>query len=237
MSSNTILVWDLPTRLFHWLLTVGLAACFAITQFSGEDSAWFAVHMIIGIVLGFMVILRVVWGLLGSKYARFGAFIYSPFRVLSYLRSAFSGSGQRYVGHNPGSSYAIFTMLILTGMAVLTGLMMSFGMEVGEELHEASSYALLGVVAVHMVGVLLYSPRHRENISLSMITGTKVGDRNESIPSSQPITGIEFLMAVAVITGGLLRNYDQSSRQTRLPFVNTIVPLGEGADGIGAGDD
>jgi cytochrome b len=93
------------------------------------------------------------------------------------------------------------------------------------------------VVAVHVVGVIWYSLRQRENISLSMITGTKVGDRIESIPSSHPITAIVFLLAVAVITGGLLRNYDQASRQTRLPFINTVVPLGEGDDGSGEGDD
>jgi cytochrome b len=237
MSNSRILIWDLPTRLFHWLLTVGLVTCFAIAQFSDEDSAWFAVHMIIGIVVGFMVVLRVVWGFVGSKYARFGSFLYSPLRVLNYMRGAFTGAEQRHLGHNPSSSYAIFAMLFLTCMAVFTGLMMSFGLEAGEELHEALSYALAAVVAVHVLGVVWYSARQRENITLSMITGTKAGDPDAAIPSSHPIVGVVFLVAVIVITGGLLKNYDQASGQTKLPFLNTVIPLGEGEEGGAVGDD
>ena len=90
MSTSRILVWDLPTRLFHWLLTVGLVACFAFAQFSDEHSPWFMIHMILGIVLGLMVVMRVVWGVVGSRYARFGSFLFSPSKVLSYVQGAFT---------------------------------------------------------------------------------------------------------------------------------------------------
>ena len=104
MSTSRILVWDLPTRLFHWFVTVGLVACFAFAEFSGEHSPGFMIHMILGIVLGLMVAMRVVWGFVGSRYALFDSFLFSPAKVLSYIRGAFTGQERQYVGHNPGSS-------------------------------------------------------------------------------------------------------------------------------------
>ncbi len=227
MPASRILVWDLPTRLFHWLLTVGLVVCFAFAEFSGEHSRWFAAHMLIGIVLGLMVVMRVVWGIAGSRYARFDSFLFSPLKVLSYVQGAFTAQGRQYVGHNPGSSYAIFAMLFLLGTAVVTGLMMSGGGEAAEELHAASSYALVAVVAVHIVGVVWYSVRHRENITLSMITGTKLGEPADAIPSSRPISALVFVALVGFVTASLFLNYDRSKGQTKFPFLNTAIPLGE----------
>ena len=83
MSKSQVLVWDLPTRIFHWLLTVGLVASFAFAECSGEHSPWFSAHMIIGIVLGLMLVLRVGWGIVGNSYARFGSFLYGPSALLS----------------------------------------------------------------------------------------------------------------------------------------------------------
>ena len=117
---------------------------------------------------------------------------------------------RQYVGHNPGSSYGIFAMLILLGMAVVTGLMMSGGNEAAEELHAASSYALVAVVAVHLIGVVWYSVRHRENITLSMITGTKAGEPDDAIPSSRPIAALVFVAVVGIVTVGLFQNFDRT---------------------------
>lgn len=236
MSKSRILVWDLPTRLFHWFVTVGLVACFAFAQLSDEHSSGFMIHMILGIVLGLMVAMRVAWGFVGSRYARFGSFLFSPVKVLSYIRGAFTRQERQYVGHNPGSSYGIFAMLILLGMAVATGLMMSGGNEAAEELHTASSYALLAVVGVHLIGVVWYSVRHRENITLSMITGTKVGESADAIPSSRPLAALVFVAAVGIVTAGLFQNFDRTKGQTKLPFLNTVIPLGE-VEGGGGHDD
>jgi len=210
MSASRILVWDLPTRLFHWVFTVGLVACLAFAQFSDEHSLWFMIHMILGIVLGLMAVMRLVWGVVGSRYARFGSFLFSPSTVLSYIQGAFSAKGHPYVGHNPGSSYAIFAMLFLLGTAVVTGLMMSSGSKAAEELHAASSYALVAVVAVHILGVVWYSLRHQENITLSMITGTKIGEPADAIPSSRPIEALVFVALVGGLTLSLFQNFDST---------------------------
>lgn len=146
---------------------------------------------------------------------------------MSYVQGAFTGRDERHVGHNPGSSYAIFAMLLLSGLTVVTGLMISFGVEAGEELHAASAYTLAAVVAVHVVGVVWYSIRHRENITLSMITGTKEGELKDAISSSHPIVGLVFLASVTLLSVGLFRNFEQSKQQTTIPLLKVVIPLGE----------
>ena len=226
-----ILVWDLPTRVFHWLLTVGFLACFGFTLLAGEHSSLFSAHMILGIVLGLMVVLRVIWGFVGTMYACFGSFLFSPSTVVKYVKDAFAGSGRRYVGHNPGSSYAIFAMLALVGLVVTTGLLVSSGNEATEELHEIASYALLAVIMVHVVGVIWYTVRHRENITLSMITGIKEGSPTEAIRSSRPLAAWVFVAAVGFLAVGLFRNHDRLKGQTKLPILGTVIQLDEEGGG------
>jgi cytochrome b len=237
MSMSRILVWDLPTRLFHWFLTVGLVACFAFAQLSGEHGTWFSAHMLVGIVLGLMLLMRVAWGIIGSKYARFDSFLFSPITVLNYVKGAITSQDRQYVGHNPGSSYGIFAMLFLLGMAVITGLMMSSGGDAAEELHAVSSYALMAVVAVHIVGVVWYSLRHQENITLSMFTGTKVGESADAIPSSRPTAALVFIAVVGFVTVSLFQNYDKTKGQTKLPLINIVIPLGESEGSEGQDND
>ncbi len=116
-------------------------------------------------------------------------------------------------------------------------MMMSFGIEAGEELHAASAYTLAAVVAVHVVGVVWYSIRHRENITLSMITGTKEGEPKGAISSSHPIVGLVFLATIILLSVGLFQNFEPSKQQTRIPLVEVIVPLGEAESGGGERDD
>ena len=110
---SKILVWDLPARVFHVLFGAGLITAFVIAQFAGEHSRLFPYHMVLGIVLGIMLVLRVVWGFVGTKYSRFGSLLFGPKALLQYLKSALTSRGQHYTAHNPGSSYAILAMLSL----------------------------------------------------------------------------------------------------------------------------
>ncbi len=222
-----ILVWDLPTRLFHWLLTLGLIASFGFAFLADEESSIFSAHMILGIVVGVMVVLRVVWGFVGTRYARFGSFLFGPATVVRYVREAVAGSGQRHTGHNPGSSYAIFAMLALVGLVVATGLLVSNGSEAVGELHEIASYALLAVIVVHVAGVVLYTVQRRENITLGMIDGFKEGSPADAISSNRPIAAWALVAAVVLLTAGLFRNYDRSKGITKFPVLGTVIQLGE----------
>ncbi len=227
---SKVLIWDLPTRLLHWLMTVGFLACFGIAQFAGEHSPWFPFHMILGMALGFVVAMRVMWGFVGARYARFGSFLYSPSELLAYIRGALSAKSPRYIGHNPGSAYITFAILMLIIVVVATGLLMSTGSEVAEEVHVPAAYALAAAVAVHIIGVLWHTWRHRENLTLTMITGWKEAAPGDAIDSNRPVAALLLIVVIAVATGGLFRNYDRATGQTKLPVVGTAIQLGEAED-------
>lgn len=222
-----VLVWDVPTRLFHWLLAAGFGIAAVVSLGLGDDSPLFPYHSIAGLTIAVMVVLRVVWGLVGSRYARFGSFAYGPGAVIGYMRGVVTGNGKRFIGHNPGSAVAIFAMLALTlGMGV-TGVMLGLGNESPQELHEVMAWVFVGVVGAHVLGVLIHTIRHREAITLSMIHGTKQGEESDAIRSGHPLVAMVFLGVSAAWLGGLVRSYDPATQTTRLPLVGTVLQLEE----------
>ena len=234
-----VLVWDLPTRIFHWLLTIGFFVTAAISLAVDDDNPLFSAHMIIGIMLAVMVLLRTVWGFLGTRYARFSSFLFSPQSLLSYSFGAIQGSATRSIGHNAGSSYGIFAVLGLVLVTAVTGLMISNGNEAAEELHEIASYLLMAVVAVHIVGVVWYSLRHKENITLSMLSGHKEASAEDAVRSRHPILGIVFLVLISLLTVRLFQNYDRAAGTTTFPGLGITIPLAEseGSEDGGGDDD
>ena len=145
---SPILVWDLPTRLFHWLFTGTVLCAMAIALVVDDDSTLFQAHMLLGLVAGFMVLLRLVWGFAGSRYARFGSFLFGPKALVEYLVGVFRRRGERHIGHNPGSAYAICAMLLLALGLALSGLMMP-SWKALEELHEVTAYSMLLMAGAH----------------------------------------------------------------------------------------
>ncbi|APF18588.1 putative cytochrome b [Caldithrix abyssi DSM 13497] len=226
-TTNRVLVWDLPTRIFHWLFAGGffVAAIFAFGF--GEHSPFFSYHAIFGLIIFLIVVLRVLWGFIGTRYARFDSFTFSPKSVFEYLKGALRGDGNKYVGHNPGSAYAIFAMLIMMIGLGITGIMLGTGNEWVEELHEILAYAMISVVVLHIMGVLLHIIRHRENIIASMIHGKKEVEAHQAISSSRPIIGVIFLVLTGAWAWGLYANYDASIQSTRLPLIGTQLQIGE----------
>lgn len=224
-----ILVWDIPTRLFHWLLAGSFLGAFIIANLFDDDSPLFAVHMLLGGTILFMIALRVVWGFVGSRYAKFGSFVFGPAEVLAYVKGAVSGKGKRYMGHNPGSTMAIYAILGLLVAQVLTGVFMSSG-EVFEELHEVIAWTLLAVVGVHIAGVIWHTVRHKENIALSMVTGRKEGEQKAAIPSARPVVAVVFVALTGLWAGGLYNGYDAAAGEVTLPVIGTKMSIGEGEE-------
>ena len=195
-----ILVWDLPTRIGHWLL----ASAFIVSYLSGDSEEWRLVHVTAGFALAGVLVFRLFWGMAGTRYARFKSFLFSPRQVFAYLGSLLKGKPAHWVGHNPAGSYAIFA-LVLLGIAVVGSgwaVYADVGGEWLEEVHDALSYAMLGVVGLHVAGVAVSSRLHRENLVRSMITGYKQGKREEAIASSKKYGVI--LLLVAVVSASLL---------------------------------
>jgi cytochrome b len=224
---NRVLIWDLPTRLFHWLLSGGFIAAAIISLLLGEHSRLFPYHAIIGLIIALMVCLRIIWGVVGTRYARFGTFVFGPAAVIEYLKGTLVGGGKRYIGHNPGSALAIFALLALVLAMAVTGVMLGRGNESVKELHEILSYVTVGVAVVHILGVAIHTIRHRENIVASMIHGKKNAEPSDAIASATPIFAVVFLAIAGAWAVGLVRNFNPATQATTLPLIGTVLQLGE----------
>jgi cytochrome b len=236
---NPVLIWDLPTRLFHWLLSAGFIAAAVIALAMGEHSPLFPYHAIIGLTIALMVVLRIGWGIVGTRYARFGSFIFGPGAVVEYMKGAMLGGGKRHIGHNPGSAVAIFALLGLVLALAVTGFMMGQGNEGIKEVHEILAWTTVGVVVVHVLGVAFHTIRHRENITASMIHGRKRAEPSDGIASAKPIVAVLFLAIAGGWAFGLVRNYNPATQTTTLPLIGTSLQLGENENegGEGGGRD
>lgn len=198
--SIRILVWDVPTRVFHWLLVLS----FTVAFLTAESERTRDIHVLSGYILLGLLAFRLLWGFIGTRYARFGSFLFSPGEVISYLRSLAKRKPVHYAGHNPAGSVAIWLLLALGVASGVSGVMVyqELGGDVLEELHEVVSYAMLAVVAVHVLGVLVSSMMHRENLVRSMITGYKPDGQNEGIKRSYAWLGVIMLVAVVAFWFG-----------------------------------
>jgi cytochrome b len=224
---NRLLVWDIPTRLFHWLLVAVCGAAFVLAFGAHEHSLAFDSHMLLGLALLPLLLFRVIWGFSGTRYARFRSFLFSPKEMLAYLSGILTRSAQRHVGHNPAASYAIFAMLALLAGIGVTGLLIPVGGELCEDLHEVMSYALLVLVGGHLLGVLFHTMAHKENIVLSMLTGRKTVAAGEGIPSSRPVVAVIALVLLGTWAVALVTTYDTAARRLDIPFVGKSVQFGK----------
>ena len=186
MSQRT-LVWDVPTRMFHWLLAISFAGAFL----TAESERYRDIHVMLGYTLLGLIAFRLLWGFVGSRYARFRSFLFKPGEIVAYVTSLLKAKPAHYLGHNPAGSVAVYLLLAL-GIAVgISGVVVfqDIGGDAWEELHEMASYAMLSVVGLHLAGVLASSVLHRENLVRAMITGFKSAQPNRRNPSRPCLAG------------------------------------------------
>ena len=190
-AASRILVWDAPVRVFHWLLVL----CFSVAY-----EPWEQVHVTAGYTLAGLVVFRLLWGVVGSYHAQFRHFLRGPAAVLGYLRSLWRREPQHYTGHNPAGAVAILLLLGLGAALSVSGWAMDVerGGEAVEELHEVLANLMLGVVLVHLAGVISGSLLHHENLVRAMVTGYKSGAAAEAIAGSRRWVAVLLLVAVLV---------------------------------------
>ena len=178
-----ILVWDLPTRIGHWLLAVG----FAIAWLTSESESLRLVHVGVGGMVVGVVLFRFAWGFVGSTYARFENFVSTPDAAWQYLLGLLGRQPRHFTGHNPAGGYAILALLTLAILAGLTGWLnyQDIGGEWLEEAHEAMASTMLAIVGLHLLGVAVGSWRHQENLARAMVTGVKQGRPEQAIASAR----------------------------------------------------
>lgn len=212
--SQRILVWDVPTRVFHWLLALSFAGAFL----TAESERYRDVHVLLGYTLLGLIAFRLLWGFFGTRYAQFRSFLYKPREVLAYLLSLAKGKPAHFVGHNPVGSVAIWLLLALGISSGLTGVMLfqDIGGETVEELHELVSNSMLVVVLIHISGVVVSSVLHRENLVRSMVTGFKSAKPDEGIRRSYAWLGVIMLAAVLAFWAGY-------------PSIGMVVPNADAA--------
>ena len=175
-------VWDPLIRIFHWSLVL-----FFFLAYVTEDD-FQTIHVYSGYALLGLIGFRLVWGFIGTHYARFQQFIYAPGTVENYFYSLFAPHSPRYLGHNPAGGYMVIALMLSISITGLLGLVL-YATEGGgplsqtffagwhsewlEELHEIAANVCVLLISIHIFGVLVSSLKHRENLVKSMFTGIK----------------------------------------------------------------
>lgn len=198
-----ILVWDLPVRLGHWLMVGGFALAWA----TGDSEKWRLVHVFAGSTVMAVAAYRLLWGIVGSRYARFAEFVRGPGQAFAYLKSLLLARPPHYAGHNPAAGLAIVALLGLGLASGASGWLtyQEIGGEWLEEVHEFLTGLMFAVVGVHVLGVVVGSLAHRENLVWAMVTGRKLGAPGEAIRSQRYIAALMLLAWTATAAWWLTR--------------------------------
>lgn len=170
-EAKIVRVWDPFVRIFHW----SLAGLFAVAFVTGDEIEW--LHIRVGYAIAALVALRIVWGFVGTRYARFTDFVRSPRETATYMRQAARWKAPRHLGHNPAGGVMVVALLASIAGIAATGFAMTtdafWGAQWMEDLHEGLVYTTIGLIALHVAGVLFSSLEHGENLVKAMISGRK----------------------------------------------------------------
>lgn len=186
LMTQTVRVWDLPTRLFHWVLAMTVVGSIVTAKIGGNAMTW---HFRLGYLVLGLLLFRLLWGLVGGHWSRFSSFLWGPSAVLRYLRGAPQPAERFDVGHSPLAALSVFAFLGLLGLQVATGLFADDEIaNVGPlnrwvsgrtahmltELHEAIGGSLLiGMIGLHLAAIVFYRVVRRRDLVGPMLSGDK----------------------------------------------------------------
>lgn len=216
MKNNTTqsvkkrLVWDLPLRLFHWLLVLAL-----VTQWLTAEvlDGYNQLHSIVGYITLGLIAFRLIWGFIGPSYARFSDFLYSPKAVFAYIRDLFTARKQQYIGHNPLGGLLVPAVLLLVGLQAISGLFVSDEIfhsgpyyqsindqvtDTMEWLHHNLFDLLLVLIAFHIVAIFWYQLKLKKNLIKPMVDGHKPVSEQQAIDGSRILRAIILLIVIGV---------------------------------------
>lgn len=192
-----LLVWDLPLRLFHWSLVI----CFVGAWLSAESERWKLWHVSFGYSMGLLLVWRLMWGVAGSRYARFSQFVTGPAAVKAYLLSYIERRPQQHIGHNPAGAWAIVAILATILLTVVSGYFI-YERDAGEwvaNLHELVADSLMGLVGLHVSAVLLMALVYKKNLVLPMLSGKKSVAPSEAITPPHIAQALLLFGALAIL--------------------------------------
>lgn len=224
-SLGKVLIWDVPIRVFHWLFAASCVAALALALIGDESSNLFGLHMVFGIAAAFLLIVRLTISILKGRHNRLRTMVFSPRETLAYLVGTVTGSAPRYSVHNPATSLVALVMFAFVGLLLWTGL--EPDLESAGELHSILAYALIVLVAGHVLGLAVHTLRHRENIALAMVTGRKEAAATSALPGGRGGWGFVLLVFSVVWVGMLLSSYDANKQTVSLPLIGNVIQLAE----------
>lgn len=212
--ASTVRVWDLPTRLFHWLLVACIAGLLLTAWLPGSWIEW---HARLGCAVLALLAFRIVWGFVGGRWSRFRSFLYSPGHVLAYLRGR--PHPHHLVGHNPLGAASVFLMLLALLAQVGTGLVSddeiaftgplnrfvssSQGLAATWYHQAVGAWLVVGLVALHVGAIAYYALRKRENLVQAMVRGDKVLPAGAPSARDDAVSRLLAATLFAACTGGV----------------------------------
>lgn len=230
-TGNNVQVWDLPVRLFHWLLVAVILVAFLSAEEKSTLAQW---HVPAGWVSALLIGFRLVWGFFGGEHARFAAFV-RPSKIAHHLADLLSGRPKRSIGHNALGGVAIIALLGTVAGIVYTGVTMLGEAEGG--LHETLSNVMLGLIAVHVVAVIAMSMLTKDNLIGAFITGRKRADRHPGVAHARPPARLAIPLA-AVAVGAAAYSITLIDPAAFTPGAHTEAGENDGSEaGEGARDD
>jgi cytochrome b len=209
-------VWDLPTRIFHWLLAASVISSIVSGLRGGNALEW---HMRLGYLAFALLLFRIVWGLVGGRWSRFGSFIYPPGTLLRYLRGEQLAGEHLDVGHSPLGAFSVFGLLALLALQVGTGLFADDEIATTGPLikyvsgatslaltrwHKLSGqWLIVALILLHIAAIVFYRVRKKQDLVRPMIHGDKV--LRPDVPASRDTTRTRLLaLALAALCAGLV---------------------------------
>jgi hypothetical protein len=205
-QKKSVLVWDMPVRVFHWLLVISFAGAWL----TSESEAQQMIHYAFGYSACGLVLFRMFWGVVGTRYARFAQFIKGPQKTIHHIKSLLTGHHDCELGHNPAGAWVMIFLMVLILLTGLTGygrVQEFFGDLMGEA-HDAIASLAMAVVVVHIAAAIGMSYLQKENLIKSMVTGTKQGSMDQAI--RYPVYAVGIVLALGwlyffylIVTGAL----------------------------------
>lgn len=229
------IIWEWSIRVFHSLFAASISVALGIALLGDDDAAYFEWHMLAGLIAGFLLLVRLVLFVVGSRPVNLQGLLVALKGVPAYLRGFFGRKTEAGAGHNP-MAWAVYLLMfgLLVG-SVLTGVNMRDGWI--EDIHGFFAWSLLAMIVAHLLGLALHTFRYRENIALSMVTGRKKVPEGAGLKSQRPLLGLAVLAVCAVFIVQLLANYQMGTGQVEIPWIQKTVLLGEQHEGGNKSED
>jgi len=211
-TPRRIRIWDLPTRLFHWLLVTCIAGSLVSVNLGGNAVGW---HFRFGYAILALLLFRLLWGFAGPRYARFSSFPPSPSAAIGWLR----GARAAWPGHNPVGAFSVYAMLVALALQAVTGLFATDDImwdgplkaQVSNatsalltRVHKVNRFVVLALIALHLVAIVWYGRVRKEPLLRAMIDGDKPFDAADGPQPPAAADGPrQWLLALALLGLGI----------------------------------